>query len=696
MIVTSAMRLSRCFLARVSVAAIVVSAAIAAALVTSHASAPQSVTFAADVAPLLFDRCVKCHHPGGPAPFSLTTYADANRRASLIADLTSRRLMPPWKGESAFGEFTGQKPLSATEIETLRQWAASGAPEGDGSRLQPAEWTDGWQLGTPDLELKLAQPFVLRSEGADVWRVFVVPVPVGAVKFVKGLEFRPGNTTAVHHARIRIDRTSASRQLDERDPAPGYNGGMLRSAVYPDGHFLGWTPGQAGPLLPKGMAWRLDPGVDLVVEMHMVPGGRSQPVDPSIGLYFTDDPPERTPVMLRLGRKNIDIAPGDPSYASVDSFVLPVDVEVHALQPHAHYRARQIVGTATLPDGTSKSLISIDDWDVRWQHLYQFTRPIALPKGTTIAMRFRFDNSAQNLRNPQLPPQRVSWGEEATSEMGELWIQMLTRTEGDRRALNAEIEPKMVAEDVVGYETRLRETPESVALHDDAADGYLYLGQPDKAIAHFEATLKLTPSSAPAHYNLGIALSDAGRADEAADQFRHAIRIRPDYALAHTNLGSVLARAGRLEEALQHFGDAMRTDPLNAEAHFNAASVLYSRGNNAQAAPLFRRAAQLRPDWPAAVSSLAWLLATSPSADLRAPAEAIVMAERAVALTDKSDAGMLDVLAAAYASDGQFTRAQAAADLALALKPAARVAVAIGQRRALYARGLPYLTPARR
>src|SRR5262249_17332354 len=161
----------------------------------------------------------------------------------------------------------------------------------------------------------------------------------------------------------------------ERDPEPGYDGVILRSAAFPDGYFLGWTPGQISPLLPKGMAWTLEPGSDLVVEIHMQPSGKPEQVAPSIGIYFTDDPPDRTPVMLRLGRQNIDIPAGDDHYVVEDSFVLPVDVELQALQPHAHHRAREVVGIATLPDGTTKWLINIKSWDFRWQHVYRFVSP---------------------------------------------------------------------------------------------------------------------------------------------------------------------------------------------------------------------------------------------------------------------------------------------------------------------------------
>src|SRR5262245_41324517 len=418
----------------------------------ASAQAPPSVTFSRDIAPILFDKCGVCHHPAGPAPFSLLTYASAKQHATQIAAATRSRFMPPWKSEPGFGEFIGQRHLTDEEIALIDRWVAGGALEGDARPLPAPTWTEGWQLGKPDLVVTLPTPYQLPSDGIDVSRVFVLPVPTTARRSVKGLEFRPGNPRVVHHANIRIDPTRASRQLDERDPDPGYDGVILRSAVFPDGYFLGWTPGQVSPLLPKGMAWTLEPGSDLVVEIHMQPSGKPEEVAPSIGLYFTDEPPERTPVMLRLGRQNIDIPAGNNHYVVEDAFVPPVDVELRALQPHAHHRAREVEAVATLPDGSRQWLINIKSWDFRWQHVYRLASPLALPRGTTIAMRYTYDNSVANLRNPQQPLIRVFWGQFSRDEMGDLWLQVLTRTERDRQLLNDAFRPKLIAEDAIGYE----------------------------------------------------------------------------------------------------------------------------------------------------------------------------------------------------------------------------------------------------
>jgi Flp pilus assembly protein TadD len=564
-------------------------------------AAAQSPTYTKDVALLVADRCGVCHHSGGSAPFSLLTYADAKQRATQIAAVTKSRIMPPWKADPSDGPFVDQHPLSDGEIAMLGRWVEHGAPEGDPRDLPPPRlWTEGWQLGKPDLVVTLPEPYTLPAEGADVFRIFTLPIPATTVKFVRGLEFRPGNPRVVHHANIRIDPTPGSRRLDDQDPAPGYDGLIARSAIYPDGHFLGWTPGQVAPLLPRELAWRLDRNTDLVVELHMQPSGKAERVAPSVGLYFGDEAPTRTPSMLRLGRQNIDIAAGDARYIVSDSYVLPVDVEVQALQPHAHYRLREARGEATLPDGSTRTLIAIRDWDFRWQHVYRFVTPLRLPKGTTLSMRYAYDNSPANPRNPQRPPARARWGQRSSDEMGDLWLQVLTRDDGDLARLNRDFRPKVAAEDVQGYEVEIEKHPADVGLHDDAAMLYLELGRPEQAIAHFETSLKLKPASAAAHYNLGTALTVARRLREAGAEYNAALRIDPSYAAAHNNLGSIYLAENNLDAAIHEFREVARLQPESAVGWKNLAAAYAMAGQFERAVEAADTALRLKPLEPLA------------------------------------------------------------------------------------------------
>jgi Flp pilus assembly protein TadD len=664
------------------------------------------VTFTKDIAALVFEHCAACHRPGGGAPFSLMTYEDVRQRATQIKAVTTSRYMPPWKPEPGYGEFAGARRLTDEQLTLIQRWVDTGAVEGDPKDLRPVpRWPGEWQLGKPDLIVTMPEPYFLRDDGPDVFRTFVIPIPLSEGRYVKALEFNPGtHQHAVHHANIKIDRTRSSRWLDEAQPGPGYDGGGGRDARFPDGYFLGWTPGQLPRISPDDMAWRVEPGTDLVVELHMLPTGTQQPVQISVGLSFTDQPPARLPYMLRLGRQDIDIPAGEREHVVADTFVLPVDVEALAVQPHAHNLAKEISGFALLPDRTTKWLIYIKAWDFGWQDVYRYAKPLLLPKGTTLVMQYTYDNSAGNLRNPNRPPRRVTFGQTTSSEMGDLWIQAVPLRTEDRALLDKEYARKMLAEDTAGYEKMLEVDPEDARAHYDLAFCYLEVGRVSDAIAHLEEVARLEPNSAWADYELGIVLLRQKRLDEAAQHLRQAVKLKSDFSEAYNNLGVVSHVQGKVDEASRWYGEALRVQPDNIEARFNLArvraaqgqvdeaiveyrqvlrikpddaeahsglgSLLASHGQIDEALVHFRRALLLRPDLPTAVVDLAWILATSDRADIRAPTEAVRLAERGVELTEYQNATVLNTLAVAYAAAGRFDQAINTAQVALDLASA--------------------------
>src|SRR5262245_13731886 len=282
---------------------------------SSAATAQPRLTFNKDIALIVWNRCATCHRPGEIGPFNLITYEDLRRHATQIAAVTARRVMPPWKPAAGKGSFQNERRLTDAELDAIQRWIAGGAPEGDPADLpQLPQFANAWQLGTPDLVVTMPAPFTVPAAGADVFRTFVIPIPLANARYVRALEFRPGNARVVHHANLGVDRTRSSRQLDARDPEPGYSGSMERDARYPEGQLLGWTPGQAPHAVPDGTQWRLEPDSDLVVQLHLQPTGKRESLQVSAGFYFTDAPPTRTPIGLRLGSETIDIPAGDSQY----------------------------------------------------------------------------------------------------------------------------------------------------------------------------------------------------------------------------------------------------------------------------------------------------------------------------------------------------------------------------------------------
>ncbi|MCU1384603.1 MAG: Tetratricopeptide 2 repeat protein [Acidobacteria bacterium] len=633
------------------------------------ASAQTPLTFTKDIAPIIWSRCASCHRPGEIGPFSLLTYEDVRRHAAQIAAVTARRIMPPWKPVAGKGTFQNERRLGDRELSLLQRWIAEGAAEGgaaDRSQAPPL-WNDGWQLGPPDLVVRMPEEYTVAADGSDVFRTFVLPIPVDRPRYVRAIEFHPGNARVVHHANLGVDRTRSSRQLDARDAEPGYDGSMERDARYPEGQLLGWTPGQAPHPAPDGTQWRLEPGSDLVVQLHLQPTGKRERVGVIVGFYFTDTPPQRTPAGLRLGSQTIDIPPDAGEYVVTDRYALPVDVEVVAVQPHAHNLARRMEAEAQLPDGTTRWLIAIDDWDFRWQDVYRYATPLTLPKGTVLSMRYAYDNSAANPRNPHRPPARVVWGQNTSDEMGDLWLQVIPRAAADEALLTADFRRKASADDLAAYTGLLRRDPGNPLRHDAVAALYLDAGRLDEAIAEFRESLRLNRESAPTQYNLGFALSARGRRDEAIAAFQEALRIDPDYAQAHNNLGALLQLGGQADAALEHFRRATILRPDNVEAHANLGQLLSNRGRLPEAAAQFAAVLALNPDHVQALGGLAWIRATAADASLRDPASAITLAVRADAAARHQDVTAIDALAAAYAAAGRYDQAVRVARQGLAL-----------------------------
>ncbi|MGC4081151.1 MAG: tetratricopeptide repeat protein [Vicinamibacterales bacterium] len=648
-------------------------------------AAPGTPTFARDVAPILYRACTPCHRPGQPTPFSFQSYQDARRRAQLIARVTRDRVMPPWQPDRGPLAFAGERRLSVAEIDLLERWAEAGAPEGDVAVApQPPVFADGWTLGPPDLVVRLPTPYALASSGSDQLRTFVVPSGVTSRRYVRAIAFDPGRTQAIHHANIKLDTTRSSRWLDEQDVDQGYEGAGGRNARFPDGHFLGWTPGQS-PRVTDDTPWRIDPGADLVLELHLAPTGRLEEVQPAVALYFTDRPATLSPYMIRIGRQDLDVPPGVADYRAIDSYTLPVDVSVLALQPHAHNLARIVRGTATFPDGREIDLIAISNWNPRWQDVYRYDVPLRLPRGTRIAVEYRFDNSASNPRNPHTPPARVTFGQSASAEMGDLWLQVTTASADARRALDADFTPKMLREDIAGAEKVLDANPEDSRAHTDLAFCYAEAGRTADALVHLRAAARLAPASAGAHFDLGVALLRQQQLADARIELTEAARLKPDLAEAYANLGVVSHVEGRLDEALAWYARAAALNPSDGDTHYNIGrvhaargardeaiahyrqalaldsddpatlaslgSVLASGGEIQEAVASYRRAIAVNPDYTPALVDLAWILATD--ATVLSPAEAVTFAERARTLTQGQSPTVLDTLSMAYAAAGQ-------------------------------------------
>ena len=557
-------------------------------------AAAKQVTFNRDIAPIIFHYCAPCHHPGEAGPFPLLTYRDARARARQIAALTSTRFMPPWLPEPQALHFADELRLSDEQIALIQKWLQQGAVEGAAADLAPApQFTAGWQMGRPDKIIQAEKPYTLPASGSDMYWNFIFRAPVDGTRWVKAIEIRPGDKRVVHHANVLVDREQSSRR-QEKEPGIGFPGMELKiesETFDPDSHFFFWKPGTVLKPEPEGMALRLDKNTDLVLNIHLQPSGKPEKIQPSLGLYFTDKPATLFPLLLQMENdQQLDIPPGEKHFVVTDQFTLPVDVELLAIYPHAHYLGKDLQALAALPDGSRKTLVHIPQWNLNWQAVYRYQEPVPLPKGTTITMRFLYDNSSDNIANPSDPPRRVLAGNRSSDEMAHLWLQVLPHA-----LPGVTSDPRMLLQEAMARHN-VNKNPADFEAHFNLAAMLLVRGAREEAIEQFDEAVRLRPEDATANNALGASLLAAGRSAEAIPYLMAAIQAQPDSFDAHYNLANALVSQGKFLESLEHYRASLRLHPDDANAEANLGGALAEIGNLREAKLHFERALEIDPN----------------------------------------------------------------------------------------------------
>jgi Flp pilus assembly protein TadD/mono/diheme cytochrome c family protein len=622
-----------------------------------------AVTWSHQIAPLVYNNCTTCHHPGGAGPFSLLSYEDARRWGAQMAAVTASRYMPPWLPEQGYGDFADERRLTKEEIALIAKWVQTGMPQGDASVAPPApKYSKDWQYGTPDLILTVERPFTLAASGTDVFRNFVLPYPLKQTHYIRAMEIRPAVPQIVHHANILIDRTASFRRAHPAQWKEGVPGMELEvdtgNDFDPDSNFLFWKPDTPVLVEPEGMPWRLDPGNDLILNMHLKPSGKPETASAEIGLYFTDKPPSKQPMLLQLEHDAaLDIPAGDRDFVVEDSLRLPVDVQVLGIYPHAHYLGKRMEVWATLPDQRKKWLIVIPSWDIDRQSVYRYRSPVFLPKGSVVHMRYTYDNSSANEHNPHSPPVRVKAGNRSEDEMAHLWLQVLpVNVPADSP------DPRLLLQEA-WMRNWLSKDPGDIIPLFNLASALAGEGKYQDAIAMYRHALALHPADERTLNELGAALENSGDWQQAQKMFTEDIAAHPGTCNARFNLGRSDLKHDQANDAEQQFRTMLAQCPADATIHSGLGAALDSEGHSDAAEAEFRAALKIDAHDFTALYNLGNLALQADQ-----PQQAADLLQGAVEQRPK-DADAHQQLAAAYALSGRMSDAVVQLREAIALTP---------------------------
>ena len=374
--------------------------------------ANSEITYSKHIARIFNNNCVACHREGQIAPFPLTNYEESVGWAEMVREVTSQRRMPPWHADPKIGHFRNDARLTDQEIAMIDQWCEEGAPEGDPADLPPAPvFAEGWQIGEPEEVVYMAdEAFDVPASGTIEYQKFIVDPGWTEDRWVKAIECVPGNTSVVHHIIV---------YLIPPDVTPTGQAGRLRS------NWLGaYAPGLRTRPLEEGYARYVQAGSKFMFELHYTANGTPQKDRSYAGFVFADPETVQKEVAVQNAADfAFKIPPGDPNYESQADYVFRQNALLLTMSPHLHLRGKDFRYELIYPDGKRETLLWIPGYDFGWQTTYELAEPKYVPRGSTLHCVAHFDNSEDNLANPD-PEAEVGWGEQTWDEMMFGWFEM--------------------------------------------------------------------------------------------------------------------------------------------------------------------------------------------------------------------------------------------------------------------------------
>ena len=393
--------------------------------IPSSAAASTQVTYHRDVARILQQNCVQCHHDKGIAPFALDDVASVTDRAKTIRRVIEDRAMPPWSAAPiADGQpspWANDHSLSTRDKADLLTWIGSkDRPLGNHADAPtPLKFSNEWSIGKPDLVVQLKQPFSIKAEGVMPYQIALVETTLTEDRWVQAYEIMPTAREVVHHVIVQVhDKGSRVKRGGEEG----------------DGGYWGaYVPGNSGRTYPEGFARKLPAGATISFQIHYTPNGKATQDQLRMALVFAKEPPRFAMHTAAVANHRLSIPPGEANHVEVMTQTVPFDMPVTALLAHMHVRGKAFKFEVTYPDGKSETLLDIPRYDFNWQLRYEFKEPRVLPRGSTVKTTAIFDNSPGNKANPD-PTKTVRWGQQTYDEMMIGYIEYFTPMPGTKVA----------------------------------------------------------------------------------------------------------------------------------------------------------------------------------------------------------------------------------------------------------------------
>jgi hypothetical protein len=376
--------------------------------------------FYKDVLPVLQEHCQGCHRAGEIGPMPLMTYKDVRPYAAAIREALQTRKMPPWGAQSATLTFANDPSLSDHERQTIIDWVAAKAPEGDPAAAPaPKAFTDGWNIGKPDVVFEMPTPYKVPESGTVEYTYIVLPMNFKEDKWVQLAEIRPTARQVVHHIIAYIRAPDSPWLADAKPGVPYVPKEPFDQRSQPKGwgaFLVSYVPGGKPDQLAPNQGKLIRAGSDLVLEVHYTTNGKQALDQTKLGISFAKQTPTERVMTIAASDGEFVIPPGNSNYPVAADQSFYGDAKIISFHPHMHLRGKSMRYDLVSASGARTPLVDVPHYDFKWQQAYVPAQPVIVQAGSKIECFATYDNSPNNPWNPD-PTKEVRWGDQSWEEM---------------------------------------------------------------------------------------------------------------------------------------------------------------------------------------------------------------------------------------------------------------------------------------
>lgn len=371
------------------------------------------VNYNEHIKPILTAHCTSCHSQGNIGPMNLDSYEDAASYASMINFVTQHKYMPPFKADYSKISYANERSISENEKKLIKEWIQGGLVKGDS--IKESLPNTALLQQTYDTTICMSEAFEHYGIYYDQYQAFVLPLDFNKNKRVKQIDFIPGNKEIVRSAYLSVAEKGSANKMDEWDPRYGYYSYGDLGFDASQAHWYSWMPNTPSLQLRDKEYLFLPSEAELILQLHYGPFGEIQKDSSCITLTFDEDEKVSTQlqnipfVSTHHLKDSFKLTKGEKK-RFISSFYIPEKTKLKSITPLSHLLCKSWEVFAVMPDKTTISLLSIDDWDFHWREKYLFKDYIDLPKNTRIVCTAEYDNSKENPYNPSNPPHTMMQG----------------------------------------------------------------------------------------------------------------------------------------------------------------------------------------------------------------------------------------------------------------------------------------------